>query len=110
VGVACGPAQDGRRGRHEVRPIWCLHQQPSEGLERDIRTRAEFAEQFRHPPVGQAGSNLIEQFSRDQPELLGDEMADSQADHRITGIIATDNLADRRGQERVPKLHGRSAA
>jgi hypothetical protein len=40
-------------------------------LERDIRTCAEFAEQVRYPSIGQGGSDVIEQLSRDQAELLG---------------------------------------
>ena len=55
-----GAARPGRRGRREVRPVWCLDQQPSEGFERDIRTCAEFAEQVGHPFVGQAGSDVVE--------------------------------------------------
>ena len=105
--VISGP---GRRGRREVRPIWCLDQQPPEGFERDVRTCAESAKQITDPSTGQSGSDVIEQLGRDQAELLGDEIADGQADHHVTGIIITDNLANRRRQERVSKLRGRSPA
>jgi hypothetical protein len=35
---------------------------------------------------------------------------DGQANHHVTGIIVTDNSANRRRQERVTKQRGRSAA
>jgi hypothetical protein len=85
-------------------------QQPPEGHERDIRPCAEFAEQFRDPSIGQGGSDIVEHLGRDQAELLGDEVVDSQANHHVTGIIITDDLANRRRQERVSKQRGRSAA
>jgi hypothetical protein len=81
--LSAGAARPGRRCRGEVRPIWCLDQQPSEGFECDIRTCAELAEQVRHPSIGYAGSDLIEHFGRDLADLMGDEVENGQAHHYV---------------------------
>ena len=64
-------------------------------FERDIAPRAEFTQQVSHPSLRQGGS---------------DEIVEGQANHHITGIAVTDNLANSRRQERVSKQPSRSTA
>jgi len=65
--------QPGLQGGQEIRPVRCLDQLPRKGLERDVLTGAEPAQQVRYPSCGQAGSDPGEQVGGDQADLLGDE-------------------------------------
>lgn len=78
--ITLGP---GIRGGHEVWAVWCVNQCPSEGFERDISARPELPEQVGHPSVGQARSDVAERLGGSQAKFLSDEIAQSQADHRV---------------------------
>lgn len=98
------------QGGQEIRPVRCLDQFPSEGLESDALSGAEHTQQIRYPSVGQAGSDLVEQVGGDQADLLGDEVVNGQAHHYVTVITCSDNLADRIRQECIAKQRGRAPA
>jgi ABC-type multidrug transport system fused ATPase/permease subunit len=108
--MAWRPARQGSslEGGHEVRPIGCLDQLPREGLENDVVTGAEPAQQCRPRPVWQARGNLLKQLGGDQADLLSDVVVKGQGHHDLTVVRVAGGRADCLRQQRIAKPRGRA--